>query len=233
MKPRTYEGYKDAIYPFGQCLNGFAYQSINKKDSELYDKLYDENNQQFCDIFGPDKIGSSEVGEFLDYFMIRKVMGSKELMKTVGRVMRKFVKWMNEKGYMNEEEYKNTSEIVDELKDELPKVKELSGLIYDYIGDNPPDDFTESVDGYFRVTKIENRKLWLEDYIGGGGTLGPVSVSTGINSMCKEGWVICLEMGKTGKGWQMLGSGNVYPRWEILDVSWRGKFRMGHERGYS
>jgi len=212
LKPSTYGGYEDAIYLFGQCLNSYAYQYLDENDRKLFDKLYDEDDKEFCDIFGPDKIGSSEVGEFLDYFMIRKVMGSKELMKTVGRVMRKFVKWMNEKGYINEEEYEDTAEIVDELKDELPKVEELSGLIYDYIQDNPSDDLTESVDGYFRVTKIEPRKLWLEDYMVGGGTLGPVSVSTGISSMCKVGWVICLEMGKTGKGWQMLGSGNVYPR---------------------
>jgi hypothetical protein len=212
LKPRTYGGYEDAIYLFEQCLNSYAYQYLDDKDSKLFDKLYNEKNKEFCELFGPDKIGSSEIGEFLDYFMIRKVMGSKELMKTVGRVMRKFAKWMNEKGYMNEGEYDNSAEIVDELKDELPKVVELSSLIYEYIEDNPPEDFSESVDGYFRVIKIEPRKLWLEDYIACGGTLGPVSVSTEISSMCKEGWVIYLELGKTSKGWQMLVSGTVYPK---------------------
>ena len=212
MKPRTYGGYEDAIYFFEQCLNGYAHQYLNEKDSKLFDKLYNEKNKEFCVIFGPDKIGSSEIGEFLDYFMIRKVMGSKGLMKTVGRVMRKFVKWLNEKGYMNEGEYDTSAEIVDELKDELPEVVALSSLIYDYIQDNPPEEFRESVDGYFRVIKIEPRKLWLEDYIACGGTLGPVSVSTEISSMCKEGWVIYLELGKTSKGWQMLVSGTVYPK---------------------
>jgi len=212
LKPSTYKGYEDAIYLFEQCLNSYAYQYLDDKDNKLFDKLYNDENKEFCEIFGPDKIGSSEISEFLDYFMIRKVMGSKGLMKTVGRVMRKFVKWMNEKGYMNEAEYENSAEIVDELKDELPKVEELSSLIYDYIQNSPPEDFTESVDGYFRVIKIEPRKLWLEDYIGGAGSLGPVSVSTEISSMCKVGWVICLELGKISKGWQMLESGNVYPK---------------------
>ena len=212
LKPRTYGGYEDAIYLFEQCLNSYAYQCLDDKDSKLFDTLYNEKNKEFCELFWPDKIESSEIGEFLDYFMIRKVMGSKELMKTVGRVMRKFVKWMNEKGYMNEGEYDNSAEIVDELKDELPKVVELSSLIYEYIQDNPPEEFSESVDGYFRVTKIEPRKLWLEDYIACGGTLGPVSVSTEISSMCKEGWVIYLDLGKTSKGWQMLVSGTVYPK---------------------
>lgn len=212
LKPRTYGGYEDAIYFFEQFLNGYAHKYLNEKDSKLFRKLHNEENKEFCEIFGPDKIGSSEMGEFLDYFMIKKVMGSKELMKTIGRGMRKFVKWMNEKGYMQEEEFKNTAEIVDELKNELPKVRELSGLIYDYILNNPIDDFTEIVDGYFKVTKIEPSKLWLEDYMGSRGTVGPVSVSTKISSICKRGWVINLELGKTGKSWKMLECGNVYPR---------------------
>ena len=99
LKPKTYSGYEDAIFLFEQCLNGYAYQYLNEEDSKLFDKLYNEKNKEFCEIFGPDKIGPAEIGEFLDYFMIRKVIGSKELMKTVGRVMKKFVKWMDEKGY--------------------------------------------------------------------------------------------------------------------------------------
>jgi len=212
LKPRTYEGYGDAMHLFKECLNGYAHQYLNEKDSKLFDKLYNGENKEYCEIFGPDKIGSSEMGEFLDYFMIKKVMGSKELMKTVGRVMRKFVKWMHEKGYMPEEEFEDTAELVDELKDELPKVEEISGLIYDYIQNNPIDDFTENVHGYFRVTKIESRKLWLEDHMRDKRTVGPVSVSTEISSMCKVGWVINLDLGKTGKSWKMLESGNVYPR---------------------
>lgn len=211
LKPRTYGGYEDTMHLFKECLNGYAHQYLNEKDSKLFNKIYNEGNKEYCEIFGPDKIGSSEISEFLDYFMITKVIGSKELMKTVGRVMRKFVKWMNKKGYMPEEEFEDTIGIVDELKDELPKVEELSGLIYDYIQKNPIDDFTESVDGYFRVTKIENRKLWLEGQMGTRGTFGPVSVSTEISSLCKIGWVINLDLAKTGKSWKMLESGNVYP----------------------
>lgn len=212
LKPKTYRGYADAIYLFEQCLNGYAYQGLNKKDSECFDKLYNEEHKEFCAIFGLDKIGPSEIGEFLDYFMIRKVMGSKELMKTVGKVMRKFVKWMGEKGYMQEEKLEGTAERVDELKDELPKVEELSGLIYEYIQNHPVGDFSEICDSYFRVTKIEPGKLWLEDDMGGGkDDIGPVIVSAEISSLCKVGWVINLELGRTRKGWEILESGNVYP----------------------
>ena len=212
LKPRTYSGYEDAIDLFEYYLNGYACNSLGKEETELFDKLYIEDENEFCAIFGPDKIGSYELGDFLDDFMIRKAAGSKDFMKTVGTVMRKFVKWMEEKGYMDEEEYGISAEVVDELKDELPEVTELSDLIYDYIGDNPTRDVTETREGYFTVTKTEPGKLWLGDYMGSDENIGPVIVSDEISSICKVGWTICLEMGRTSKGWEMMGSGNVYPR---------------------
>jgi hypothetical protein len=51
----------------------------------------------------------------------------------------------------------------------------LNSYAYQYLDDKdnklfdnqnyPREDFTESVEGYFRLIKIEPRKLWLEDYI--------------------------------------------------------------------
>ena len=210
LRPKTYGGYEDAIYLFEQCLNGYAYQYLNKKDGERFDRLYNQENQEFCEVFGPDKIGPMQIGEFLDYFMIRKVMGSKEHMKTVGRVMRKLVKWMGEKGYMREGELDDTTELVDELKDDLPKVRELSNLIYEYIQSHMVEAFSEIRDSHFRVTRIESGKLWLEDTMGGD-EVGPVIVSPEISSLCKEGWTIDLELGKGEKCWNMLESGKVYP----------------------
>ncbi len=211
LSSRTYRGYEDAIDLFEQYLNGYAYLYLDEKDGELSDKLYNEKNKEYCEIFGPDKIGSCAIGDFLDNFMIRKVMGSKEFMKTVGIVMKKFVQWVNEKGYMNEKEYEQSRETVVELKNELPKVDELATLIYDYIQDNPPEDWTETIEGYFIVTKTDPGKLSLEDYLESGEKIGPVFVSNEISSLCKKGWVICLKLGQTSRGWQMLESGNVYP----------------------
>ena len=100
---------------------------------------------------------------------------------------------------------------IDDFKDDLPKVVELSNLIYEYAQYAPPVDFSETVEGYFTVTKIQPGKLWLEDYSGQEGKIGPVRVSDEISSLCKEGWTLSLKLGKTKKGWQILESGNVYP----------------------
>lgn len=77
-------------------MNGYAYQYLDKGEAALFDNLYDaegEAHREFCQIFGPEKIPQN-VGEFLGYFMPRKVMCSKELLKAAGTVMKKPGKWV-------------------------------------------------------------------------------------------------------------------------------------------
>lgn len=210
VKPRTYSGYKDTIWLFKQCANGYAYNYLDKKDSARFDELHEEG-REFCDIFGPDHIDSTIVSEFLDYFVIRKVMAGRDAMKTYGRVMKELVKWLHEKGYMVEDEYEDSAERVEELKGDLPKVSELSDLIYDYIQNSVPVDTDEIEEGYFAVTKVQPGKLWLAVFAGITESIGPVIVSREISDLCQVGWTINLVLGKTKKGWRMLEGGNVYP----------------------
>jgi hypothetical protein len=56
LKPRTYGGYEDAIYLFEQCLNSYAYQCLDDKDSKLFDTLYNEKNKEFASYLGLIKL---------------------------------------------------------------------------------------------------------------------------------------------------------------------------------
>ena len=209
LKPRTYLGYEEAISLFGDYLDGYGYNSLNSEEADLFDGLYDEG-KEFCEVFGPNRISDSEIAEFLDYFMVRKVVGSNTLMETVGRVIRKVVKWMGVKGYMDPESYEVAAITVDELKGDLGKVAELSDLIFSYIKESSDVDFEEIADGYFSVVDINPGELWLEDYLGSNQVIGPVVVSDEISSICKKGWVINLMLGKIGESWRMIESGFVY-----------------------
>jgi len=211
LKPRTYGGYEETIDLFEDCLNGYGPSSLSPEDSDLFDELYDEG-KEFCEIFGPDMIAPFDISEFLDYFMVKKVVASNSLLKTVGTVMRKFVRWLGEKGYASKEDHERMADIVGELKSDMVAVAELSDLIYDYARGSPEVDFEETKDGYFKVADTKSGELWLEDYMGSGKVIGPVIVSEEISSKCKKGWEICLELGKTGNAWHMLGSGYVYQR---------------------
>ena len=212
LKPRTYRGYEDAIDFFQDYLDGYAYQYLHDDDTALFDRLYGEEDKEFCEIFSPDKISSYEISEFLSDFMIRKVIGSRELMKKVGVVMARLVEWMKERGIMDEEEYEDSAARVDDLKDKLPEAEELSRLMYDYIQDNPYGAVDKTVDSYFRIAEIEPGRLWLHDIVGSSEKIGPVFVSTYISSKCKMGQMLSLNLGRTKKGWEILEVGFVFPR---------------------
>jgi hypothetical protein len=207
LSQRTLRGYEDAIFLFQSYLNEYASQYLDERETEIFEN----KGKEFCEVFSPDQIGSTEINEFLNYFIIRKVMGSKELMKNVSRAMKKLVKWMNEKGYMAGEEYELGTEIADRAKADLPQCEELANLILEACEYGEYEEYSEKVDGYWQVTKIQSGKLWLEDYSGSRKKIGPVPVDHEISSLCKVGWVINLVLGRTRRGWIMLESGNVYP----------------------
>lgn len=213
LSPKTYSGYEEVIHYFRTYLDGYGHQHLRREERERYEELSDSEDREFWEIFGPEHLGSSEIDDFLADFMVRKVAGSRTLMETVGRVMFKLVKWLHEKGYMPDEEFKQVSESVKELKSDLPAVAEVSDLIYKYVGDNPVETrYTSDLDAYFDIVKIESGKLWLEDYLESGKKIGPVIVSEEISSKCKVGWTVSMWAVKKGRVWRIMESGNVFPR---------------------
>ena len=211
LKPATYKGYDYAIDLFVDYLDGYAYQYLDEKDAKRYDKLYTEQDKEFSDVFGPKTVDSSMVSEFLNDFMIRKVICGKGFMRTVGTVMMRLVTWMHEKGYMGDKEHEDAMARVDAVKEDLPKVAEAAELIFDYAEDSPIGEVTKTLNSYFTITRVKPGKLWFRDYMVGGKEIGPVPVSREISSLCEAGWAVSLELGKTKEGWWILQSGCVYP----------------------
>jgi hypothetical protein len=213
LRPKTYSGYEEAIHFFRIYLNNFGHESLNKGELKRYNKLSTSEDKSFWEIFGPEHLRSAEMDDFLADFMVSKVSGSKTLNETVGRVMLKLVKWLHEKGYMPDKEYKEAYEGVKELKAYLPVVLEVSDLVYEYVQGHPVKTrYTSEIDSNFNIVKIEPGKLWLEDYLESGKTVGPVIVSEEISSNCKVGWTVSMWVVKTGRGWRILETGYVRPR---------------------
>jgi hypothetical protein len=95
LAPKTYRDYESVIDLFENQLNGYAWNGID--DGE---KAYDEAKKQkksFIDLYDHTHI-EDNIGEFLDYFVPRKVMSGDEfILKTCPRVIRKLLKWMRDK----------------------------------------------------------------------------------------------------------------------------------------
>jgi len=208
LQPRTYNGYRDIIELFGYYLDDYGYSSLSTEDKRL---LAESEGQSFCGLFGIDKLSAGRINEFLDYFLIRKVAGSKQLMKNAGVVMRRLVRWLKENAYIDEQGAARMAKTVAGLKDDLPKVHELAELLWEEAEANPFSQFEEYEEGHFLIDKIEQGRLWLEDFYTEDRLIGPIIVSKRISKAAKKGWTLGLKIGRMMDKWYIIESGNVYP----------------------
>ncbi|HQN18337.1 MAG TPA: hypothetical protein PKV86_04345 [Syntrophobacteraceae bacterium] len=209
LKPRTFQRYEEIIDLLRHCLNGYGHHNLDRSSEvTLYERLYFQKNIEFCTIFGPDKILSA-LYNFLNYFMIRKVMASEALLQSAGTVTRKLVKWLGEHGFIGDEEAMNGDRIASEATRELPAAERLARLLYNFAQHYAPRHWTDELDDYFTIEGIQPGLLTLS----GATTSGSIEVKVPIeiSDHCKEGWTVNLLLGKTPQGWCILETGNVYP----------------------
>jgi hypothetical protein len=209
LKTRTFHRYEEVIDLLRHCLNGYGYHELdNSAEVALYEKLYFQKNLEFCFIFGPDKILPS-LSNFLNYFMIRKVMASEALLQSTGTVAKKLIRWLEERGYIDREQALRGIRIASEAARELPAAERLARLLYEYAQNHAPRYWTSELDDYFTIDTVHPGILILS----GSSTSGIVEVRVPkeITDHCRVGWQVNLLLGKTRNGWCILETGNVYP----------------------
>jgi len=210
LKPSTVRKYESIIDLFQSCLDGYGHQGLNKQEDALFDRLYNaegDEHREFCQVFGPGKIAGS-VHEFLNYFMIRKVMCGKELMQASGTVIKKLGKWLKEKGYIQSESAAEVVSCGATAAKELPATEELAWMLADY-ADCTAVDCDEVNEDHFTIEAVEPGKLHLSAFSGNDEIIIPVSRN--ISDACRVGWSLSGVVGKTDKGWCILEVWNVYP----------------------
>ena len=210
LKPGALRKYVDVIGLFEDCLNGYAYEGLNKQENTLFERLYNadgDSQREFCQIFGPEKIPEN-VSEFLNYFMIRKVMCGKELKQAAGTVMKKLAKWLREKSYISSDEADDVAENGAVAARELPATEELAQALNEY-ADQTASRCEEAIEDYFVIEAVEQGKLRLFDLSGEEDMVIPIPPALG--KLCRTGWKISGAIGKTSRGWRLLEVWNVYP----------------------
>lgn len=220
LKPKTASGYRDVIQLFKDCMNGYAYQSLSKAETALFDKYYNaegKEHKEFCQLFGPDKIAEN-TGEFLGHFLIRKVMAGGDFKRLAGTVIKKLSKWLAEKDYISEEDAAMSKEEGTAAAKDLPKAEKAGNILYQAVEnvlfdpDKLPDDDYHDFDHY-TIEKIEPGKLWLEVYAEKGkSTVGPIVVPKEATALLHEGWDISCAIARIRGKWRIVEVANVYPQ---------------------
>lgn len=209
LKPRTYRRYEHLIDLFEASMNGYAYQSLSDVESALFDDLYNRTgpaHREFCEIFGPEKIPEN-VGEFLHYFMPRKVNCGKDLLRAAGTTMRKLGTWLSENGYIGTEAAADMADRGGEAAKDLPAAETLAEALHAY-ADRFTGAVSEEEDGHFIIETVGPDSLVLSGLLEGEAFTVPVPKK--VARMCREGWTLSGLLGRTAKGWRLVEVWGVY-----------------------
>ena len=209
LAARTFANYRSVVDLLRHCLNGYGHQYLDHDGRRRYEQAFDDGDEDaFVHLFGPEKILEG-LGEFLDYFMVRKVMAGEELLRAAGTVTKKLAKWMAANGYLDRAAAGEAVERGTTAAHDLPKVERLSRLLFDQ-AQREANDYREVADDdivedYFTIERVQPGALWLT------GDVGPLKVSRDASSLAKPGWSVYLVVARSPLGWRLLESGTVYP----------------------
>lgn len=217
LKPRTARQYGDVIDLLTHHLNGYGYEGLSKKEERLFNKHYNatgEAHREFCQVFGPEKIVEN-LGMFLGYFMVRKVMAGAELKRAAGTAAKKLSKWLAAKGYIDEEESEEGVGRGAEAARDLPKAERATQMLFDAEAGNALDleklkdeDYLDF--DHFTIARIGPDTLWLRQ-AGVRELIGPVVVPAAATRLLQEGWDLSCSLGRVRGKWHIVEMANVYP----------------------
>jgi hypothetical protein len=212
LAPKTFTNYRHVVQLLEHCLNSYASQSLEKTDARRFERLFNakgSEHREFCQVFGPEHI-LPNVSEFLGYFMVRKVMAGKDLLRAAGTVTKKLARWLAAKGYAGGDDVEEAAGRGAAAARDLPKAEELATRLHDFAANQERGDQENEVEDHFAITRVEPGKIWLTGMLDGR-ELGPIALPDEIARFCKVGWTISGAVGRLRKRWLLVEAWNVYP----------------------
>ena len=209
---KTLSHYRSVIQLLQHSLNSYAHNGLDATETALYERRCEAEGGkclEFCDVFGPEHI-LGNLHEFLNYFMVRKVMAGKGLLKAAGTVTKKLAQWLHQKGYASADDAADARELGAEAARNLPAGEELAARLNDFADNAMRDEPTEIQEGHFSITQVGRDRIWVESFLEGS-KLGPIRLPPDIAACCQPGWRISGMVGRFGRAWGIVEVWNVYP----------------------
>ena len=190
------------------CLNNYGYQHLDQAAQDRFHAAYANDEEAFVHLFGAPELVAG-IPEFLDYFMVRKVIAGAELLRSAGTVTKKLAKWLGEGGYIDVDDVAEVVERGGEAARDLPRAERLSGMLFDLarqadVNTHAVDD-EDYVEDYHTIERVEPGILHFESGV------GPLKVPRAASDLAQVGWSFYASLAQTKQGWQLVEVGIVYP----------------------
>jgi hypothetical protein len=219
IRPGTQKKYEAVLDLLRSHLNGYAHEGLSNAESALFERHYHAEgveHRDFCQLFGPEKI-IENLGTFLGYFMIRKVIAGEDLMRAAGTVTKRLSKWLGAKGYVSDQAAREGADRGADAARNLPIAERAAQILRDHVagvGIAPTDlagkDFLEF--DHFTIGRVGPGEIWLEHRDGRKmRSYGPISVPDLATKWLRAGWEISCSLGRVRSAWRIVEMANVYP----------------------
>jgi hypothetical protein len=210
LAARTIRTYESVLELLRACLNNYGYQFLSEAEQRLLQKSYDAGDEQaYCRLFGPEKIAEN-LGEFLGYFMIRKVLAGEDLLRASGTVTGKLVVWLAARGDVAPDAARAAVQRARTAARDLPKAARLAAVLFDAAQTAPAIDVNrledeDYLEDQFVISRVEPGRLWFNEEI------GPVNVPKEAADLARPGWTVSVALARVRGRWHIVQAGNVYP----------------------
>jgi len=160
------------------------------------------------------ELEDGQVSNFLEWFLIRKVIGPYWLMTSAPGIMKAYIKWLDSKRLLAEGSMDDIVEISRKTIKDLPRVEKAASLLYTLCNKNNDrfsgHDFKDEnyMEGYGVVIGMIENNLHLSY---DGEKTGPIQITKEIAACLKKGDTVNLVVVRKGKLWYPIEAGNVYP----------------------
>ena len=210
LAAKTLRRYEDVVWLLRECLDRYGHSSLSADERRRWEKTFEGGEEDaFCRLFGPEKI-PAHIDEFLDWFMVRKVMAGQDLLKASGTVTGKLVRWLAGHGYIDEDVAEDAAERAREASRDLPMADRLATLLHE-VADGAPEVDVDAlaeedwVEDQLAISDVEPGRIWFE------GGVGPIAVPRKASDLARPGWSAFVTAARTDGAWRLLEVGFVYP----------------------
>lgn len=209
LAPRTFAEYEDVVSLLRSCLNNYGHTSLDARERRRFEAACEAGDEEaFCHLFGPAKIVEN-YGEFLGYFMVRKVAAGAEFQRRAGTVTKRLAKWLAEEGHIDPQRAGDAEARASDAGRDLPAASKLGDLLADLAAKSPDIDIESLANGDYvedslEITRVEAGKLWFEG-------VGPVAVPRAASELARPGWSVWVVLARHRDRWWLLEHGFVYP----------------------
>jgi hypothetical protein len=210
LSARTFRNYAEVVELLRHSLDGYGHGSLDGDERRRWEKAFEGGDEEaFCHLFGPEKL-PEHLGEFLGYFMVRKVMAGQELLKASGTVTGKLVRWLDARGYIDTDSVADATGRAQDASRDLPTADRLGSLLHD-VADGAPDIDVEALDEQdwvedsLAISDVEPGRIWFE------GGIGPIEVPREASDLARPSWSVFVTAARTAGSWHLLEVGFVYP----------------------